>query len=147
MRDRRGWVWVAAVAGLVVAGACRPEAEPGPAAAAHAEAVEDAGPPPGELPVGVTVEEAREGQRLYRVACVMCHGEGGEGTQLGPSLVDGEWRLAEGGAHDQIVQVVRAGVEAPEAFPVPMPDAETAGLSEEQVRAVAAYAYSLGRRG
>jgi mono/diheme cytochrome c family protein len=147
MRDSRGWLWVAAVAGLAVIGACRPEAEPGAAAAAHAEAVEDAGPPPGELPEGVTAEEAREGRRLYRVACVMCHGENGEGTQLGPSLVDGEWRLAGEGGHDQIVQVVRAGVETPEEYPVPMPDAETAGLSEEQVRAVAAYAYSLGRRG
>jgi mono/diheme cytochrome c family protein len=146
MRDWRGWL-AAALVGFAAVGGCRPESDAGPAAQAHAEAVEDAGPPPGELPEGVTAEEAREGQRLYRVACVMCHGESGEGTQLGPSLVDGEWRLAEGGGHDQIVQVVRAGVERTEEYPVPMPDAETAGLTEEQVRAVAAYAYSLGRRG
>jgi mono/diheme cytochrome c family protein len=148
MRDWRGrWTTAAALAALLVAGGCRDDGgAAGPAAQAHEEAVEDAGPPPGQLPENVSDEEGREGRRVYREGCVMCHGEEGEGTQLGPSLVDGEWRLAEGGSFEAITQVVQGGVEEPEEFPVPMPSAEAARLSPEQVRAVAAYAYSLGRR-
>jgi mono/diheme cytochrome c family protein len=149
MRDwRRRWtVAAAALAALLVAGGCRDDGgDGGPAAQAHEEAVEDAGPAPGQLPENVSADEGREGRRLYREGCVMCHGEEGGGTQLGPSLVDGEWRLAEDGSFEAIMQVVQAGVESPEDFPVPMPSAEAARLSQEQVRAVAAYAFSLGRR-
>jgi mono/diheme cytochrome c family protein len=147
MREWRGAaVSAAALVMLAVLGGCKREAQPGPGAEAHREAVEDAGPPPGALPEGVTEEQAREGRRLYRQACVMCHGEAGEGTQLGPSLVDGEWRLAADGTFEGMLEVVRAGVQEPEEFPVPMVGAEEAGLTDEQARAVAAYAYSLSRR-
>jgi mono/diheme cytochrome c family protein len=149
MLERRGTRGVLGVAGvLAVLAGCRAdgEAPEGPAAAAHREAVEESGPPPGALPEGITAEQAEEGRRTYRLLCVTCHGGDGEGTQLGPSLVDGEWRLAEGGAFPAVVEVVRAGVDPPEEYPVPMPGAEELQLSEEEVRAVAAYAYSLGRR-
>lgn len=149
MRDSRGrWAAAVLLTAFMAAAGCRDDGgeAPGPAAEAHEEAVAGAGPPPGQLPENVSEEEGREGRRLYGEACVMCHGREGEGTQLGSSLVDGEWRLAEGGSFEAIVQVVQAGVEEPEEFPVPMPAAEAIRLSPEQVRAVSAYAYSLSRR-
>ena len=105
----------------------------------------EAGPPPGELPPGVTAAQGGEGRTLYRSACVMCHGDGGEGTQLGPSLVDAEWSRGSG-SFAEIIAVVTEGAEATEAFGVPMPPRGTGTFTDDQVRAVSAYTYSLARR-
>jgi mono/diheme cytochrome c family protein len=102
------------------------------------------GPPPGELPQGLTAEQGAEGRRLYRTACVMCHGEQAEGTQLGPPLAEGEWSRG-GGAFEEIVQVVTEGAPATDGYGVPMPARGGGAMDDEQIRAVAAYAYSLSR--
>lgn len=96
----------------------------------------------GTLPPGVDREVAVQGRKLYAESCVVCHGQNGEGTQLGSSLVDAEWVHAQGGTLESIEQVVRAGVADPENYPVPMhPYGEL--LNPEQIRAVSAYTYSL----
>lgn len=110
-----------------------------------AEARGDSGPPPGQLPQGVTADQGNEGRTLYRGNCVMCHGEGGEGTPLGPSLVDNEWSRGSG-AFEEIIQVVTAGAPATEQFGVPMPPRGNGAFTDAQIRAVSAYAYSLARR-
>ena len=111
-----------------------------------AEAPGDSGPPPGQLPQGVSSQQGTEGRGLYRTACVMCHGEGGQGTQLGPSLVDNEWSTGSG-AFEEIIQVVTAGAPATEQFGVPMPPKGNGTYTDAQIRAVSAYAYSLARPG
>ena len=110
----------------------------------RAEAPGDPGPPPGQLPQGVSAEQGSEGQSLYRANCVMCHGEGGRGTQLGPSLVDDTWSRGTG-AFEEIIQVVTSGAPATEEFGVPMPPKGNGSFSDAQLRAVSAYAYSLAR--
>jgi mono/diheme cytochrome c family protein len=110
-----------------------------------AEAPGDSGPPPGQLPQGVSADQGSEGRRLYRASCVMCHGEGGQGTQLGPSLVDDEWSRGTG-AFEEIIPVVTEGAPATAEFGVPMPPRGNGKLNEAQIRAVSAYAYSLSRR-
>lgn len=92
-----------------------------------------------------SADEDSEGARLYRRACIMCHGEGGRGTQLGPSLADAEWRRARGGTPDQIAAVVRGGVPDPDDFPVPMPPRGDGTYDDQEVAAVAAYVQSLSR--
>jgi mono/diheme cytochrome c family protein len=106
----------------------------------------EAGPPPGQLPQGVTAAQGSEGRALYRAACVMCHGDGGEGTQLGPSLVDNTWSQGTG-SFEEITQVVTQGAPATEEFGVPMPPRGNGSLTDEQIRAVSAYTFSLARRG
>jgi mono/diheme cytochrome c family protein len=86
-----------------------------------------------------------DGERLYGMACVACHGPNGAGTQLGPSHRDTEWIHVDGGL-DGIVEVIRTGVPAPEEHPVPMPPLGGGDFDDEQVRALAAYVYSLSRR-
>jgi mono/diheme cytochrome c family protein len=108
------------------------------------EARVEEGPPPGELPPGITAEQGAEGGRLYRTACIMCHGENAEGTQLGPALATGEWARG-GGSFDDIVEVVTEGAPAAGDFLVPMPPRGDGTFTDDQVRAVAAYAYSLSR--
>lgn len=102
------------------------------------------GPPPGELPQGATAEQASAGRRLYRTACIMCHGERAEGTQLGPPLTEGEWSRGTGSFED-IVQVVTEGAPATGEHGVPMPPRGGGAMSEEEIRAVSAYTYSLSR--
>jgi mono/diheme cytochrome c family protein len=109
-------------------------------------AVVDSGPPPGQLPPGVTAQQAGAGRGLYRQTCVMCHGENGQGTQLGPSLIDPTWTQGTGSL-DEIIAVVTAGAPGSEAFSVPMPPRGNGALTDEQIRAVSAYTWSLARRG
>lgn len=112
--------------------------------AARPEAPGDSGPPPGQLPQGVTARQGDQGRSLYRGSCVMCHGEGGRGTQLGPSLVDAEWSRGAG-TFEEVIQVVAEGAPATEQYGVPMPPRGNGTLTDEQIRAVAAYTFSLSR--
>jgi mono/diheme cytochrome c family protein len=106
----------------------------------------DSGPPPGQLPQGVTAAQGGQGRGLYRSACVMCHGEAGQGTQLGPSLVDDQWSQGTG-SYEEIIRVVTDGAPATEEFGVPMPPKGNGKFTDEQIRAVSAYTFSLARRG
>lgn len=140
--------WMMTVALLMAVGAgCDREGRDGAAGGEGRDgaAAELAGPPPGELPQGVSAEQGTEGRQLYRTACVMCHGDGAEGTQLGPSLVDAEWSQGTGSFPD-IIRVVTEGAPATEPFGVAMPPRGNGTFTEPQIRAVAAYTYSLARR-
>lgn len=105
-----------------------------------------ASPPPGArpLPGGVTGAMAAEGRRLFSETCVVCHGPDARGTQLGPSLVDDEW-IHVSGEYGEILRLIREGVPEPEEHPVPMPPLGGGAYTEAEVRALAAYVYSLDR--
>jgi mono/diheme cytochrome c family protein len=145
MRNVR-WMTAAAMLLAVFVSGCNRGGGGGGSAQAskQAEAPGDSGPPPGQLPQGVTPAQGSEGRALYRANCVMCHGEGGTGTQLGTSLVDDEWRSGDG-SFESIVQVVTAGAPATEQYGVPMPPRGNGTFTDAQIRAVSAYAYSLAR--
>ncbi|HEV2148616.1 MAG TPA: cytochrome c [Longimicrobiaceae bacterium] len=96
------------------------------------------------LPQGVTAGMVGEGRKLFGTTCVVCHGPDAGGTQLGPSLRDGEW-LNVSGEYDEIVGLIQQGVPEPEEHPVPMPPLGGGTFTAEQVRALAAYVYSLRR--
>jgi mono/diheme cytochrome c family protein len=142
------WITAAALLLAVFVSGCDRGARGGGGRQAEkgAEAPGDSGPPPGQLPQGVSADQGNQGRTLYRASCVMCHGEGGAGTQLGPSLVDNEWSRGSG-AFEEIIQVVTEGAPATEQFGVPMPPRGNGKLTDAQIRAVSAYAYSLARRG
>jgi mono/diheme cytochrome c family protein len=73
--------------------------------------------------------------------CYTCHGPEGQGTQLGPNLTDQQW-LHGDGSYEFIVRNVSTGVPTPKQYPGPMPPFGQT-LTPEQIRAVAAYVYSL----
>src|SRR5690606_18612418 len=98
-----------------------------------------------ELPPGVTPEMVAQGQQIYSSngLCFTCHGPDATGIpNLGPSFRDNEW-LNIDGSYDAIVQVIQTGVPQPKEAASPMPPMGGAQLTDEQVRAVAAYVYSL----
>lgn len=148
MRNVR-WMTTAALMLAVLAGCDRGGdggASKGGGGEKGAAAPDDSGPPPGQLPQGVTAAQGNEGRALYRATCVMCHGDNGQGTQLGPSLVDNTWSQGTG-AFEEIMNVVTEGAPATEEFGVPMPPRGNGALTDDQVRAVSAYTFSLARRG
>lgn len=77
--------------------------------------------------------------------CSVCHGQDAKGTQgLAPDLTAGKW-LNGDGSYAFIVNTVQKGVPNPKESPAAMPPMGGANLAADQVRAVAAYVYSLSR--
>jgi mono/diheme cytochrome c family protein len=77
--------------------------------------------------------------------CYACHGIKGEGT-VGPSLIDAEW-IHSKGSYDEIVAQIMLGVskEASKSGIV-MPPKGGATLSDDDVKAIAAYVHALSHK-
>lgn len=101
-----------------------------------------------ELPEGVTMAMVEQGQTVFEGAgiCSSCHGPSGEGIpNLGDNLTDDEW-LHSDGDYESIVETIMTGVSAEESTSgVPMPARAGTNISDEQVRAAAAYVWTLSR--
>ena len=101
---------------------------------------------PALLPEGVTVEMVREGRDLFNGGgiCFTCHTVEATGGPLAPDLTDDVW-LNVDGEYSSIVEFVKTGVAQPiEALGAMLPRAGMP-LTDDQVNAVAAYAYMLSR--
>lgn len=116
------------VALVVLAGAARGQAKP--------EA----------LPPGVTAQMVKEGETLFKGAglCSVCHGQDGKGIpNLGANLADTEWVHSKG-SYDDIVKQIVAGVTADKSKTgIVMPPKGGTSITDAQVKAVAAYVWSL----
>jgi mono/diheme cytochrome c family protein len=103
------------------------------------------------LPEGVTQEMVTAGQQIFTTSgnCFTCHGQDGSGTPLAPNLRDQTWLNVQTGSFDEIVNVINTGVNPPKdpAHAAPMPPKGGAALTDEQVRQVAAYVYSISHGG
>jgi len=101
-----------------------------------------------QSPAGVTPTMIEEGRQLYSSAglCFACHGPTAEGMPgVGPNLVDGEWIHVDGTVVT-IAELVEKGISVQESKSgVIMPPKGGSQLTTEQIRAVAAYVWSLGR--
>lgn len=102
---------------------------------------------PVELPEGVTQEMVASGQQIYSGpgTCFACHGANGAGTPLAPALNDANF-LNIDGSYESIVQIILSGVPQPVQAAVPMAPRGGSSISDEQVREVAAYVYSISRQ-
>lgn len=110
-----------------------------------------AGTPPAgaaQLPEGVTPEMVTAGQQVFQGEgiCITCHGPDATGTPLAPNLTDQTWINIDG-SYDAIVQLVTNGVPQPVEHPSPMPAKGGSQITDQQVREVAAYVYSLSHGG
>lgn len=102
------------------------------------------------VPEGATRALVAEGERIYRgqvggAACTGCHGMNGEGSPLGPALNGKKWLWSDGSLTG-IAKTITEGVSQPKEYRSPMPAKGGAQLTEEQVKAVAAYVWSLSHR-
>jgi mono/diheme cytochrome c family protein len=83
--------------------------------------------------------------RIAAANCYTCHGPTGRGTESGPDLTDSRWLDCDG-SYESLIDVIARGVPRPKLYPVPMPPTGGVPLTPDQVRAVAAYVYSLSHR-
>lgn len=96
------------------------------------------------LPEGVTPAMVKEGAGVFKGAglCFACHGPDGKGG-IGPNLTDGTW-LHSKGSYTDIVQQITTGVPAKESKSgIVMPPKGGSTISDAQVKAVAAYVWTL----
>jgi glucose/arabinose dehydrogenase/mono/diheme cytochrome c family protein len=123
-------------------------ASPGPIDTANAKPPEGTNPDAGlSVPAGATQEMVALGDRIYHgqvggASCTGCHGSDGKGTPLGPDLTDQKWLWSDG-SYAGIVKTITTGVAQPKEYRSPMPPMGGAQLTDDQVKAVAAYVWSM----
>ena len=99
---------------------------------------------PTPLPAGVTPAMVTQGASIFKGPgmCSVCHGIDGKGG-VGPNLTDTTW-IHSKGSYEEIVQQITTGVSTKESKSgIPMPPKGGSGISETQVKAVAAYVWTL----
>lgn len=102
--------------------------------------------PADSLPEGVTPAMVSAGKELFggKGLCLACHGPDATGG-LGPDLTDTVWLHGDGSFTD-IVSRVLLGVPDDESITgQSMPPKGGSTLTDEEVRAVAAYVWTLSR--
>ena len=119
------------------------------AAAQNLVAKRSASEPSGTPPSGATVAMVALGDSIFHGRaggglCYSCHGADGKGTPLAPPLAEGSW-LTGDGSYPFIVQRVTSGMPKVAPYPGPMPPGGGAALTTDQIKAVAAYVYSISR--
>jgi glucose/arabinose dehydrogenase/mono/diheme cytochrome c family protein len=103
------------------------------------------------LPAGVTKAMIALGDRIYHgqvggAACTGCHGESAKGSVLGPDLTSKNWLWGDG-SFQSIMKVISDGVPKPKKFRAPMPPMGGSELTPQQLKAVAAYVWSISHKG
>ncbi len=95
------------------------------------------------LAPGVTEAMVEDGRKLFSAnTCVGCHGGDGAGTPIAPQLSDATW-LNITGDYNEIVTVITNGVAMPKQYPAPMLPKGGAAITDEQIKNIAAYIYSI----
>ena len=99
-----------------------------------------------ERPASITDAMVQEGAQIYAGAgiCAACHGADATGA-VGPDLTDAEWLIGDG-EFEQLVDQILEGVSSAEAtnpLGAIMPPKGGAAITDAQVRAVAAYVWTL----
>jgi mono/diheme cytochrome c family protein len=104
------------------------------------------------LPEGVTAAMVTVGDSIFhKASCQRCHGMDAKGTERGPNLTDTEWAQIDG-TYPEIVRIITEGVPKEK---VKMPGAPFAmrarggvnpALTDEQVRQLAAYVFTISHR-
>jgi mono/diheme cytochrome c family protein len=98
-------------------------------------------------PSGATSELIAQGDKIFHGPgnCYACHGTNAQGA-VGPNLTDSEW-IHSKGTFEEIVAQVTSGVSKEKAKTgIPMPPKGGGNLSDDDVKAVAAYVYSLSHK-
>ena len=77
--------------------------------------------------------------------CYACHGSKGEGL-VGPNLTDSEWIHSKGTLEEIEAQIAHGVTKEEAKSGIPMPPKGGGTISDEDVKACAAYVYSLSHK-
>ena len=102
------------------------------------------------MPAGVTRQMIATGDSIFNTrSCKNCHGIGGVGAARAPNLTDKTWIHIDG-SYDSIVRLVTTGFTKAEQvdkqYEFSMNPRGGINLSDENIRAVAAYVWSLSHK-
>ena len=104
-------------------------------------------PPAGALSAAPSPELITQGDKIFHGPgnCYACHGTNAQGS-VGPNLTDAEW-IHSKGSYEEIVAQVTKGVPKEESKSgIVMPPRGGSTISDDEVKAVAAYVYSLSHK-
>jgi mono/diheme cytochrome c family protein len=134
----------AAVVAVVTVMACRGRSAGGAPTPSGANAM--------AMPADVTPANIALGDSIFNTgSCARCHGAKGIGAANAPALNDAQWLQLRTGAYDEIVGIITTGVPAAaikdSTHKTPMgARGGRMSLTDTQIKAVAAYVYSISRR-
>jgi glucose/arabinose dehydrogenase/mono/diheme cytochrome c family protein len=112
----------------------------------------DAGKSAAVLPVppGSSPQQVALGARVFEgqvggATCAGCHGSDGKGSGIGADLTAGKWLWSDGSLSG-IQQTITTGVPHPKEHNGVMPPMGGVQLSQDDLKAVAAYVWALGHQ-
>lgn len=144
--DNKGRIWRVTYTGsasapLSAAPKTAAAATPAPAAPAA-----PATPAAAALPAGVTAAMIAAGDKVYHASsCIACHGPDAKGAAVGPDLTDAAW-LTGDGSLASITRIIAEGVDNPKQFRSPMPAMGGSVLSDDELKNLSAYVWSISHK-
>lgn len=99
------------------------------------------------VPEGATKDMVAKGNDIFHKAglCYACHGQDGKGL-VGPNLTDDVWIHSKGTYPELIAQITKGVTKEESKSGVPMPAKGGSTISDDDVKAVAAYVWSLSHK-
>lgn len=99
------------------------------------------------VPEGATQAMVDKGNEIYHKSglCYACHGQDGKGL-VGPNLTDDVWIHNKGTFPELVSQIAKGVTKEESKTGVPMPAKGGSSISDEEVKAVAAYVWSLSHK-
>ena len=99
------------------------------------------------VPEGATQAMVDKGNEIFHKAglCYACHGQDAKGL-VGPNLTDDVWIHNKGSYPELIAQITKGVPKEESKSGVPMPAKGGSTISDDDVKAVAAYVWSLSHR-
>lgn len=101
-----------------------------------------------KLPAGVTPAMVAKGKTIFTSSglCFACHGMDAKGV-VGPNLTDDTWIHLRNDNYEGLITLITKGIPAAETKTGkgPMPPKGGAQLTDDDVKAVAAYVWSLSQ--
>jgi len=134
---------VALVTALMLLGSARAEAQSTPENSSTPKTpTSDSG-----SAAAVTPELIAQGDKIFHGAgnCYACHGTNAQGS-VGPNLTDAEWIHSKGTYEDIVAQVTKGVPKEESKSGIVMPPRGGSTISDDEVKAVAAYVYSLSHK-
>ncbi len=101
---------------------------------------------PDSLPPTVTAAMVAKGRELFvgPGLCVACHGFDGTGA-IGPDLTDTMWLHPDGSYLALVARIIHGVPDSESVSGTAMPPKGGSALTDDEVRSVAAYVWSLSR--
>lgn len=106
-----------------------------------------ASPAAAQAPSAATPAAIAQGDSIFHSKgnCYACHGANAQGA-VGPNLTDSEW-IHSDGSYDAIVKQITTGVAQKDSKSgIPMPPKGGSSITDDEVKSVAAYVYSLSHK-